>query len=125
MRELDLRVLSNKVDTCIKRLNEWVDKLDSTDERMSQEKPDELEQLMAEDSSLMETAFECRGDLENFHKSLEDMSALSQSVSPVNVADEGMNQIQSQLQQLKIRQHHASIKLPKLEIPTFNGEKLK
>ena len=29
VRELDLRVLSNKVDTCINRLNEWVDKLDS------------------------------------------------------------------------------------------------
>ena len=80
---------------------------------------------MAEDSSLMETAFECRGDMESFHKSLEDMSALPQSVSPVTVADEGMNQIQSQLQQLKIGQHHASIKFPKLEIPTFNGEKLK
>ena len=80
---------------------------------------------MEEDSCLMETACECRGDLESFHKSLEDMSALSQSISPVTVADEGMNQIQFQLQPLKIRQHHASIKLPKLEIPTSNGERLK
>ena len=54
VRELDVKVLSNKVETCIKRLNEWVDKLDCIDEIISQEKPDELEQLMSEDSNLME-----------------------------------------------------------------------
>ena len=43
----------------------------------------------------------------------------------MTVADEEMNQIQSQLQQLKIGQHHASIKLPKLKIPTCNGKTLK
>ena len=80
---------------------------------------------MAEESSLMETALERRGDLESFNKSLEDMSAVSQSVSTVTVADEGMNQMQSQLQQLKIGQHHGSIKLPKLEISIFNGAKIK
>ena len=44
LRELYVKVLSNKVGTCIKRLYEWVDKLDGTDEIISQEKPDELKQ---------------------------------------------------------------------------------
>ena len=38
LRELGVKVLSNKVGTCIKRLYEWVDKLDGTDEIISQEK---------------------------------------------------------------------------------------
>ena len=35
VRELDVKVLSNKAETCIKRLNEWIDKLDIIDERIS------------------------------------------------------------------------------------------
>ena len=126
LSELDVKVLSNKVDTCINRLNEWINKLDGTDERISQENPEELEQLMTEDSILMESAFECRGELESFCKSLEDMmSALSHSFSLATEADTDMSQIQTQLQQMKIGQHHVSIKLPKLEIPMYNGEKLR
>ena len=125
VRELDVKVLSNKVETCIKRLNEWVDKLDCIDERISKEKPDELEQLMSEDSDLMELAYGCRGELENFHKSLEDLSTMTHSLSAGAEAYTEMSQIQSHMQQLKISQQHASIKLPKLDIPIFNGDKLR
>ena len=87
-----MKALSNKVDTCINRLNDWINKLDGTDDRTSQENPVELEQLMTKDSILMESAFECRGELENFYKSLEDMlSALSQSLSLATEADNEMS----------------------------------
>ena len=71
----------------------------------------------------MESAFECRCELESFHKSLADMSVLSHSLSLATEADTEMSKINTQLQQMKIGQHHASIKLPKIEIPMFNGEK--
>ena len=125
VRELDVKVLSNKAETCIKRLNEWIDKLDIIDERISQENPDDLEQLMSEDSILIELAFDCRGELETFYKSLEDLSNVSHSLSVGAEANYEMNQLQTQLQQLKISQRHASVKLPKLEIPVFNGDVLK
>ena len=80
---------------------------------------------MGEDSILMELAFDRRGELDSFHKSLEDLSNMSHSLCVGAEANNEMNQLQTQLQQLKISQQHTSVKLPKLEIPVFNGDVLK
>ena len=37
IREVNLKAFFHKVETCIKRLNEFTEKLDSTNERMSLE----------------------------------------------------------------------------------------
>ena len=60
-----------------------------------------------------------------FHKSLEDLSNMSHSLCVGAEANNEMNQLQTQLQQLKISQQHTSVKLPKLKIPVFNGDVLK
>ena len=139
IREVDLKAFSHKVETCIKRLNKFIENLDSTNERMSLENVEDLEQLMTSDSSITGKALGCRGELESFLNSLLDVSELSQIHSSVTVTDERINQMQTQMQQLGFCQpqqhfHHyprnvqmpcSSVKLPKLEIPVFNGDKMK
>ena len=63
---VDIRAFSHKVTTCIKRINEFIGKLDSCDERMSLEGLDDHEQLQLSDSFVIETALDCWGDLECF-----------------------------------------------------------
>ena len=94
LRELDIRAFSHKVATCIKRINEFIGKLDAIHERISQDGMDAHEQLINSDSSVIETALDCRGDLESFHQSLQDMFTPS-PFSPETLTDEGIGQMQS------------------------------
>ena len=55
LREVVIRAFSHKVNTCIKRINEFIGKLDSVNERMSLEGMDDHEQLILSDSSVIET----------------------------------------------------------------------
>ena len=89
---------------------------------------------MTSDSSVIEKAMDCRGELESFLNSLLDVSEPSQMHSSVTVLDKRINQTQTQMQQLGLgqpQQHFhqhphnvqmpcSSVKLPKLEIPVFN-----
>ena len=49
--------------------------------------------------------------------------------SPYSLTNDGIRQIQNNIQQLSLGQHsnfqHSSIKLPQLEIPTFSGDKMR
>ena len=129
LREVDIRAFSHKVNTCIKRINEFIGKLDGVNERMSLEGMGDHEQLILSDSSVIETALDCCGDLECFQQTLYDMLAPPQTSSPLSLPGDGINQIQNQIQQLSLAQHsnfHSSaIKLPQLEIPTFSGDKMR
>ena len=71
---------------------------------------------MESDSSLMETAFECLGELEIFHKSLEDMSLVAQSLPTVATTNKVIAQIQAQMQELQIKQHYSSINKGKRKV---------
>ena len=129
LREVDIRAFSHKVTTCIKRINEFIGKLNSCDERMSLEGMDDHEQLLLSDSFVIETALDCCGDLECFQQTLQDMLAPPQTSSPYSLTDDGISQIQNQIQQLSLCQHSnfqsSSVKLPQLEIPTFSGERIR
>ena len=105
LREVDIRAFSHKVTTCIKRINEFIGKLDSCDERMSLEGMDDHEQLLLSDSFVIETALDCSGDLECFQQTLQDMLAPPQTSSPYSLTDDGISQIQNQIQQLSLGQH--------------------
>ena len=61
LKEVDIRAFTHKVTSCTKRINEFIGKLDSCDERMSLEGMDE--QLLLSDSFVIETALDCCGDL--------------------------------------------------------------
>ena len=54
----------NTVTTCMKRINEFIGKLDNCNERMALEAMDNYEQLILSDSSIIESALDCCGDLE-------------------------------------------------------------
>ena len=83
--------------------------------------------MILSDSSVIEKALDCCGDLECFQDTLHDMLAPPQTFSLHSLTDDGINQIQNQIQQLSLGQHtnflSSSIKLPQLEIPTFSGKK--
>ena len=129
LREVDIRAFSHKVTTCIKRINEFIGKLDSVNERMSLEGMDDHEQLILSDSSVIETALDCCGDLECFQQTLYDMLAPPQTSSPLSLPGDRINQIQKQIQQLSLAQHSnvhsSSIKLSTLKILTFSGDKMR
>ena len=94
---------------------------------MSLEAMDDHEQLILSDSSVIEKALDCCGDC--FQDTLHDMLAPPQTFSPHSFTDDGISQIQNQIQQLSLGQHtnfHSSyIQLPQLEIPTFSGDKMR
>ena len=100
LREVDIRVFSHKVTTFIKRIQEFIGKLNSCDERMSLEGMDDHEQLRLSDSSVIETALECCGDLECLQQTLQDMLVPPQNFSPLSLTDDGISQRQNQIQQL-------------------------
>ena len=120
----------NTVTTCMKRINEFIGKLDNCNERKALEALDNYEQLILSDSSIIESALDCCGDLECFrHQTLQDMLSPPQTFSPHNFHDDGLCQLQIQIQQLYMSQQSncqaSSIKLPQLEIPTFSGDKMR
>ena len=57
------------------------------------------------------------------------MLAPPKTSSPCSLTDDGISQIQNQIQQLSLGQHSnfqsSSIKLPQLEIPTFSGDNMR
>ena len=121
LREVDIRAFSHKVPTCIKRINEFIGKMDNCNERMALEAMENHEQLILSDNSIIESALDCCGDLECFHQTLQDMLSPPQTFSPHNFHDDGLSQLQNQIQQLSMSQQSncqaSSIKLPQLEIP--------
>ena len=129
LRDVDIRAFSHNVTTCIKRINEFIGKLDSCDELISLEGMDDHEQLLLADSFLIETTLDCCGDLECFQQTLQDMLAPPQTSFPYSLTDDGISQMQNKIQQLSLGQHSnfqsSSIKLPQLEIPTFSGDKMR
>ena len=97
LREVDIKAFSHKVNTCIKRINEFIGKLDSVNERMSLVGMDDHEQFILSDSSVIETALDCCGDLECFQQTLYDMLAPPQTSSPFSLPGDRINQLQNQM----------------------------
>ena len=95
LREVDIRAFSHKVTTCIKRINEFIGKLDSCDERMSLEGMDDHEQLLLSDSFVSETALDSCGDLECFQETLQDMLVHPKSSSPYSLTDDVLSYYQA------------------------------
>ena len=128
-KQLNYNFCVFKAFQCIKRINEFIGKLDSCNERMSLEAIENHEQLILSDSSVNESALDCCGDLECFQQTVHDMLSPPQTFSPQNLHDDGISQLQSKFQQLSISQQTncqaSSIKLPQLEIPTFGGDKMR
>ena len=133
-------------------MKEFIEKLELTNERLSvviegQEGAQEIEQLMEEDWSYIAEVTECCDELLEIQQSLQDQKSPSENWSSIIVIEDRFNQMiqmtaqmqqvlieQQQIQQQQSQMEQSShrngstgntVRLPKLEIPCFSGEKLK
>ena len=131
------------VSNCIKRLNEFITKLEETNEKLSiaiegRDGAQEIEELIKEDWNYISTVMDCRDELVDIHNS--DHRLPADNSSSVTVTEDKFDQViqmTSQMQQVILGQQqqisigqlnsseYASVRLPILEISSFSGDKLK
>ena len=146
--EHEASVHMRDVNNCIKRLNEFITKLEEANEKLSmaidgRDGAEEIEELIREDWDYISTVMDCRDELVDIKVS-EQRSPTDNSSSVTVTEDKfdqviqmttqmqqvilGQQQLQQQ-QQISIGQLNtsksASVRLPISEIPSFSGDKLK
>ena len=136
------------VNNCIKRLNEFITKLEEANEKLSmamegRDGAEEIEELIKEDWEFISSVMDCRDELmeiniseqrsptDNYSSATiteDKFDQLIQMTSKMQQVIIGQQQLQQQ-QQISIGQLNssktASVRLPVLEIPSFGGDKLK
>ena len=128
----------DEIEDCIQSLNVWTEKVDNACAALSIEarnvdKDQEYEQFIEDDNALATEVIECISELERRRKELY----LSSGKSAEPALEEQVVHLQTQLDQLMMERqyrqegseaqqsHYRSVNLPKLEIPFFNGDKLR
>ena len=130
-------------------MNEFTEKLERTNERLSivvdgQEEAQEVEQFIIQDWSYISEVIDCQDELIDIQRMLQDQRSPTENVSSVTVTEDSLTlmiQVTAQMQQVLISQQqlqqqqqhdsqrhtstNSSVRLPKLEIPSFSGETLK
>ena len=99
-----------KTDECIKRLTDFCDRLQVTNEKISlavagTDSEDEMEELQTDDGSFMTLVIDCRDHLVTHQKSLLDEKTTSENASAITIMEDQYTrkeQLQVQLQQLSI-----------------------
>lgn len=146
--EGEIKVILKNVNNCINRLNDFQQKLEDTNERLSkevdgQEGEEVIADLIQGDWEYIATVIDCRDELVDLYSSLQEQESPRENSSSVTVTEnrfDQMVQLTAQMQQVLIGQQqlqnqqitmaqsnnrqHCSARLPKLEIPSFSGEKL-
>lgn len=138
--EIDIKELTRQLNTCIKRLIEFCKKLDFTNEKISMtvtlgaDETDNIEQLINGDCTLMSSAVDCRDQLHVRQESIQDAKSVTSTEERVSRLEQQLNVQMQQLmignqgnviQQPRQQGPNTIVNLPKLEIPTFYGDKLK
>ena len=138
--EIDIKELTRQLNTCIKRLTEFCEKLDFTNEKISMavtlgaNETDNIEQLINGDCTLMSSAVDFRDQLLVRQESIQDAKSVTNTEERVSRLEQQLNVQMQQLmignqgdviQQPRQQSPNTTVNLPKLEIPTFNGDKLK
>ncbi|MEW8545650.1 MAG: hypothetical protein AB2693_19180 [Candidatus Thiodiazotropha sp.] len=96
--QYDIKSLSKNVSNCVRRLNDYVEKLEQTNERLSvvidgQAEAQAIEQLINNDWSYIATVTDCRDELVDIQQSLRDQKPLSESSSSITVTEDRFNQM--------------------------------
>lgn len=95
---------------------------------------DNIEQLINGDCTLMSSAVDCRDQLHVQQESIQDAKSVTSTEERVSRLEQQLNVQMQQLmignqgnviQQPRQQGPNTIVNLPKLEIPTFNGDKLK
>ena len=153
--QYETKIFSKNVRNCLRRLNDFIDKLEQTNERLSlgiegQDGAQKIDLLKNEDWLYITEVTNCRDELVEIEQSFQVQKSLSEHGSSITVTEDSCNQMiqmtaqmqqvmigQQQMQQQQQQTSHAeqlshrnastcnSVRLPKLEIPSFSGEKLK
>ena len=135
------------VSNCIKRINEFIIKLEEANEKLSiaiegRDGAQEIEELIKEDWDYISTVMDCRDELVDIQNS--DHRLPADNSSSVTVTEDKFDQViqmTSQMQQVILGQQQlqqqqqisigqlnssksASVRLPILEIPSFSGDKM-
>ena len=152
----ETKIFSKNVRNCVKRLNDFIEKLEQANERLSlgiegQDGAQEVDLLINEDWSYISEVTNCRDELVEIEQSFQVQKSPSEHWSSITVTEDRFNQMiqmTAQMQQVMIGQQQMqqqqqqqtshteqpshrnastgnSVRLPKLEIPSFSGEKLK
>ena len=134
-----------KIESCVNRLTSFCDKLEVTNEKISlavtgQDCEDNIETLLAEDGTFTTSVIDCRDQLITLGKSIASDKTPSSNSSAVTITEDRsrMEQMQLQMQQLlkdnqtlllqqtqRQQTLNETVKLPRLDMPTFNGDKMK
>ena len=133
------------VNKCVERLQLYCDKVENQTDKLAEaignKDADLSEQLVSENASICDKAMECALNL----KQLKDEFNLSKTKASEEKETVGMNQLvdlQKQMNSIvadQMRQHHdflenqdkkekelaTTVKLPKIELMSFSGDKLK
>ena len=107
---INLKDFVLKADECIKRLTDFCDRLEVTNEKISlavvgTDGEDEMEELLTEDGAFMTLVIDCRDHLVTFQKPLLDEKTPSENASAITIMEDRyirMEQLQVQMQQLLI-----------------------
>ena len=110
--QYESKVFSKNLKNCVNRLNDFIEKLEQTNERLSvviegQEGKQEVEQLINDDWSYIASVIECRDELVDIQESLQDQNLPSENWSSITVTDDRFNQMiqmTAQMQQVLIGQ---------------------
>ena len=154
--QFETNIFNKNVRNCVRRLNEFIDKLEQANEKLSlgiegQSGAQEIDLLINDDWSYIAEVTICRDELVEIEQCNQVQSSPSERWSSITVTEDRFNQMiqmTAQMQQMIIGQQQMhqqqqqtsqteqsshknvssagnSIRLPKLEIPSFSGEKLK
>ena len=153
--QYETKIFNKNVRDCIKRLNDFIEKLEQANEKLSlgiegHDGAQEIDLLINEDWTYINEVTHSRDKLVDIDQSLQVQKSPSEHWSSITVTEDRFNQMiqmTAQMQQVMIgqqqmqqqQQHTAqtvesshrnsstgnSVRLPKLEIPSFSGEKLK
>ena len=107
---INLKDFVLKADECIKRITDFYDRLEVTNEKISlavagTDGEDEMEELLTKDCAFMQSVIDCRDHLVTLQKSLLEEKTPSENASAITIIDERytrMEQLQVQMQQLLI-----------------------
>ena len=144
----EIRSHLKNVENCIKKPNDFVEKLEDTDETLStviegRDGAQEIERLISADWEYISTVMDCGDELADLQASLQEQGSPRENSSSASVTEDRFDQMvqlttqmhkviiaqQQLLQQISMAQsntrQYSSIRLPKFEMPSFNGDKLK
>ena len=115
--EYELKIFSKNVRNCLRRLNDFIEKLEQTNERLSvaiegQEGAQEMEALINDVWSCIAEVTDCRDELVDIQQSLQDQKPPSENWTSITVTEDRFNQmiqVTAQMQQVMIGQWNSQV----------------